>query len=252
VPYADAWAGHGLPIYLPPLVFVKHPEKTAESGIYTRIDKPPLDSGGGAFPAVRVGVTPHELAVLLEVSPNHIMADGVYTGECTGAEESKYDYRTMILTATIETDDRLRVEWELPKRTDDGPEIELTLYLPDAEVWYVAKGTVKGLKDDGTLDIEDAAKTLRDDSELLVSAAALAKAWYGVARASIECALHGIQLSPTVGQMIKACFVRDVLALESNSMVTQVTYDFPTPQTPLGATRISTAHGELDIAAMVL
>jgi hypothetical protein len=102
-----------------------------------------------------------------------------------------YDWQKMVATMAFQSDQRLRVHYELTSgglaRGD-----ELVIHDPTAEVWYIAAGTVIGVEADGTLKRTGAAQVVRNDAErmAMTMAGAIARYWHQRTRAKVT--MNGI------------------------------------------------------------
>jgi hypothetical protein len=190
----------------------------------------------------------------ISAKPNHVLAKNHWN---TGATPRKsdfvpsatngFDYDEIIATVAARTDARLRV---VVDRDGLAPEAEpdrvLRIDVPNAELWWIANGTVKSVGPGGALVRETRSGRdliLRDDSPRLRQIAALAKAWYGKERAAMSLTLNDASASLPIGTYVRK--VSDAQGYQQvNSVVTCVTCDCERQ-----ATTIRTQFGELDVTA---
>lgn len=184
---------------------------------------------------MRLSLADRELAVRIEGKRGHLLAADSWEGADPTLIKPVADYSNLGITVQLELDERLRVEVEVP----DAPGSQTkTIEVPEAVVWYVTPGTVEAI-DDGDL-IPATGGILRDDSEHLRAIAALAKAWYGSARATLDLRIDKqITLSHPVGQLIRAA-LGSVQTVDVGTVVTRREWDFRAWET-----RIQTGFDEL-------
>ncbi|MDD5327409.1 MAG: hypothetical protein PHY02_06295 [Phycisphaerae bacterium] len=200
----------------------------------------------------RVRPLTREAAVEMRFNPQYLASKNHWTE----AEPAKYegvieldgiDYEDIVVTAFLETDQVVQVEFSLG--SFENPRT-LVIDLPDCELWYIVPGTIIGIDENGDL-IEYGVVTpsvptlLRDDTERLFSALAAAVAWYGKQRNKIVITIKDIDAGIPIGTLIENVDVADVGAI--GSVVTELRWDF---QSRSVSTTIITDHGELDIAGI--
>jgi hypothetical protein len=181
-----------------------------------------------------------ELAFDLRYSPRHCLAKGHFGGAAPPTAP-QFDYDDMVVTVCVETDTRPAVEMLLPQ-AGIGRERILTITVPDAAVWIIATGTAVGVKADGTLDIYQGDRILRDDTDRLRHIAALAKAVYGRHRRAVNVRYRGLRLEHPLGTYILAVWKAQVRH-DVESVVTQRVMDYEN-----NSTAIKTGFIELDFA----
>lgn len=187
-----------------------------------RLDDPPDDR-----PGATIAVCDDRPGILLRPAFRHLLAYGYFSGS-GGKHGPRYDYATLAATVSLYTCDRTRVTVSAVEAEPGQVNREKVIDIPDAHLWLVLKGTATDI---GTVEAAD--RYLRDDTAVLVRAAALAKAWYGRARASIACTYSDPMVLDRLGHVISE--VRTSGAIQqAGTMITEITYS-------LGAGRHSTA-----------
>jgi len=173
------------PNYLPPFVILWNQEKEINE----------LADVAG----ISVQAAETEWGVVLNANPNHLLAHGHYDSASRGRGTPVYDYRDIIATVTIEGSQRLKLVYETPGiGEDNGPEddgSEFAIYVPNAELWWIAPGTVVGLYAGQLQFLGDTAvageeqydgnrgRTIRNDADRLVPVMAGALARFNIERA---------------------------------------------------------------------
>lgn len=200
----------------------------------------PLDRDGGAE---------------VRFSPNHLLAKNHFVIANAGPTLATplYDYEKMILTVAMRTDERLRVKVDVTEN-QGGLRRTLEIRIPRAETWYIAKGTVTGIENSKPKrdTRSDKDRIVRDDSVHLRRVAAMAKAWYGTPRATMELTLNDVTIQP-LGAYVRSVIEAAPAAGSAgtvpgepwqapvNSVISQVAYDL------IGMrTTIRTHYQELD------
>jgi len=153
----------------------------------------------------------------------HILARTHWTGAEPSDVEPEFDYSDLVATICVETDELFSVLVE----ADGGPATdaprELIIPVPDAECWFVAEGTVRGVDKDGALIMEpDTPKVVRSDAQRLRQIAAMAKAWYCTPRAAVDLqlsVLDGMAVEP--GHLITTLEISDSETRALNTVVTR-------------------------------
>jgi hypothetical protein len=177
------------------------------------------------------------------------MAKGTFDTEVT--EYSKFlpqvDYRTLMATVCVELDQVLYWKTEV---VGGDPDRKLVVRYPHAEAWVVLAGTVKDVKDDGTLDTTVDDEVVHTDADRLAAAGAYAKGWYGTPRTVLDFTFDSlaplpVELSdaPLKPGMLVGTTAAGGETHSVNSVVTTVSYDLEHQ-----ATRYATGWEELDFA----
>lgn len=147
---------------------------------------------------VGVAVLKTDLGVQLSASPNHRLARGRFdpadSGTAASADdpsddtnEDAIDPRTLAATIAWRSDERLILEAALDADADDGSVIEIE--VPDAEMWWLAPGTIVDVDNDGQpVTSGPAGRVLRNDADRLGAfmAGAVARHLHGRARAEVR------------------------------------------------------------------
>ncbi|HEV7301615.1 MAG TPA: hypothetical protein VGN72_19780 [Tepidisphaeraceae bacterium] len=196
--------------------------------------------GGDGDPSCNVQPLDAEFGVELRLRPNHLIARGTFSSASgtKSKREPVYDYRTLLVTAAIETDQRLRVAVDVP---GGDPKRVLTIDVADAQFWFVLKGTVTDVVG-GKLVRHEADEVVRDDSDQLRQVAAMGRAWYGRRRAALSFTLKYVAdefpAGTFVGSMVDRANDEPV-----NSAISSRTWDFVQ-----GTTTYRTDYCELDLS----
>ena len=239
VPFEDEAENTTEPRYVRPLVFVQHPEHADK---FVQLDRPPAVEGGGAMlPPIAVQLMAHEMALMLKTHPLTMMF-GLTDTAGIFVQQPIYKYTSLDATVAVRTDQHLQVVAEIADRDDAGPEREVLVSVPQAEYWHITPGTVDRVETDGTLHVWDGGTPVRDDSDLLLMVAALAKAWYRKERSAVEITMNYLSPTVRVGSMVEGVFLEgDVIGVEIHTTVSQVRWDFRAQRTYL-----RTQFAELD------
>ena len=227
------------PEFMKPIIIVKNPDDDK----YYHIDK--LSSvnknpGGVSMMDREAGIKIENLKVNHLLGLNHFNPE---TDKATGTTP-EIDYETIIATVFAETDQRLRVEVDVPRANRSETIKTLVIDVEDAELWYVVPGTVIKVKN-GALWGASGNLVRRDDSERLRTIAALAKAWYSRKRAAVRLTVKNIAQYSPVGTFITS--VSSSWHKEQiGTVVSQRTWDFRD-----ATTQMETGFFELDVSAIV-
>ena len=183
-----------------------------------------------------------ELAIRVKFSQNHILGLNHCTKRNLGAGSSdeleRYDWRSMIATVFLETDQRIRVEAEIGNNPKTEAERVLSILADDCELWIVCPYTVEKVKDGkyefvypkGTLHTDDPStllgmyKIVRDDREVLRYIAAMAKAWYSKPRAGITLSIKELAFSGWAGRILGQVSLGTQL-INANTIISSVSWD---------------------------
>jgi len=244
------------PEYLEPFVICKDPE---HGDIYFFINKMDKEM---ARPSANVRMVDREMAVLADFNPaphifalNHMQWDD---NDPHSKYRPEYDYKTMIATVFMETDHPIQVVENIKKAPRTEATKTLVITIPDAEFWYIAPGTIIGLREDGYVNRYRPSGTelpgepnemvgwyiLRDDRDRLREIMALAKVWYSKERAAVKVVDRRIGHFGICGK-----FVRNIRSGVQpkivNTIISSVQWNFVE-----GTTTIETAFLELDVTKM--
>jgi len=179
---------------------------------------------------------------------NHQLAMGHFIpGDFEGSnhsdQEPELDWQSLIATVCCETDERLRVEAYGAQFDGLDWTRELVIDVPTAEYWWIAAETIVGVTDGGLVR-QAAGQALRDDTATLQAIAALAKAWYGQARAKIEIVYKRIEAQYELGQYLEQ--IGSDWHEQVGTVVSSKAWDFAA-----GKTTVQTGYWEVDVAGMV-
>jgi len=140
--------------------------------------------------------------IILNPSPNHLLAKNHWDDANETDKEPLYDYETLVATIAIETDQRFAMVYEIPDaKPSDGT---LVVSVPDAELWWLAPSTVIGVDIHGVLmESPSDGIVLRNDADRMALAMAGAISRYRDARAKMELTFKGLlPRSHWIGQII--------------------------------------------------
>ena len=157
------------------------------------IDHPDPDSQfSKSCEAASIGVSAAQTdwGVCLSASPNHRLAKNHWFPARGTEHPPVFDYERLVATIAFESDQRLRLELEIPDaKPSDGT---LDIEVPDAELWYLAPQTVVDVKGEHELleavpvtqvfTSGDTGRVLRNDVDRLAMVMAGAIARYGSSR----------------------------------------------------------------------
>jgi len=157
-------------------------------------------------------------------------------------EDIGIDYEDILVTAFLETDQMVRIVHAFNYYENQRT---LLITIPDAELWYIAPGTIIGVDENGECIEYGGEPLLRDDRERLRTALDAARAWYGKERNKVTITIREIDPGIPIGTLIENVDVANVGAI--GSVVTSLRWDF---QTQPAATTIMTDFNELDVAGI--
>lgn len=229
--------------YLPPLVFFEHPDHAGE---YFRADQP----GDPELPACQVRMLDDGLG--FEIKPqgdlNHLIAKGSFDagGQAVAVKDPVADYRTMLATVCVATDERLRVVYTCQNFAAIESPRTMVLRVQDAELWYILGDTVFDVSTAGLLTVQNGNALLRDDGDKVRAVAALAAAWYGQDRAQVELTIQGAEPLLPLGSYLRTVS-NSYRRIPVGTVVTENAFDFTTNKT-----RVRTGYWPLDVKATAL
>lgn len=217
------------------------------------------DVGTPDIPDAQVSPERNEMALRVRFRPAHIMAlnqwppavGGPYADPAPSQYVPIYDWETLIATVCVETDQNLQVV----ATASGSPLAEyrrtLVLDVPDAELWYVADGTVVGIDGAGVVErvynaypVGDPLWTpilLRDDRDHLRSLAALAAQWYGVEHVAAHIEVTQLDNYASPGYLVTTVTGGVAQVFTVNSVVSRQSWDFIR-----GVTEIDTGWWDVD------
>lgn len=169
-------------------------------------------------------------------------ADFTPLANCLDEEAAKFDWRDLILTLTVEFDERLMVRW--PTTAADAGDVRrvLRIEVPDARLDYLAPGTVIDVDAAGRLLTTSGGGPLRDDRPRLRTIARLAYAWYGVERNAFTIAWKLLSHQFRIGDLITE--VGGAASLQAvRTPITSVEWNFDD-----GSTTITTDFADLQFS----
>lgn len=212
-------------------------EKYGHNGLNFSVTVRPYDSGPGL--------------VIQPNAPSHVIAgpDWSQQSDAPSAHRQVLDYRTLVVTATIQLDDRVTERWpETSSVQVSNQSAKHVINLgDDVRQDFIRAGTPIGLTDVGDLKTTQASGWIRDDSQYAKDVARLAYEWYQTERQSVRFDVGYLMGEIVVGNLI-SILVFQFSAAAINSLVTAVTYDFDHQ-----STTIDTDRGEeLDFRALAV
>ncbi len=222
------------PEFRTPLVLLQDPE----TDLFVAVEK----MGALNLPSCIVRPLDNGLGLEVRAGTNHELALNHFAGGGASQIEERLDYTTMVATVAAVTDGRLQISEQINEGADADLRRVLVVEVPDAERWFLIKGTVTDVKD-GALVKHRGNIVLRDDVDRLREIAALAKSWYGRRRQRVDLILNALDVIGQIGSFI----TKSTRALERNEAGTVVTsrfYDFEAQ-----TTQIITDFANLDLAA---
>lgn len=167
---------------------IQHPDPPDATDTWLYVEKLTTSD----LEAARFTVSDRELSVYVEPRINHLMALNHFSGASDSdidPSSGGYDYETLIVTAFLKTDARLRTSIDVPGTVATETGRTKIIAVPDAEVWLIAPNTVTDVEDGELVRSPYAYTEVRNDGAYVRAVAALAAAWYGQARATVvlEC-----------------------------------------------------------------
>lgn len=119
---------------------------------------------------ISVSVPQRDWGIVLNASPNHLLAYNHWSEELLGTTEidPRYDYETLVATLAFESDSRLKLGYDVPENMRAGDGSVETLVDEDAEMWVLLPGTVLDLDEENNFVLSpDSTIVLRNDSPRL-------------------------------------------------------------------------------------
>ncbi|QDU61227.1 hypothetical protein Pan216_20810 [Planctomycetes bacterium Pan216] len=168
---------------------------------YHYVDKLGEDIEG----ATSVSVRPldKEMGFELGVSPQHYFANGHFDDADAARVQPEFDYEALLVTATIEVDERQRVTLDGLAENPHETSRELVVEVPGAEYWVIAPWTVWDLDDDGSLLRTQATyRVIRNDLAKLEAYAVAWGAWYLIGRQAVQIPLMTLGLWCRMGAFL--------------------------------------------------
>ena len=178
-----------------------------------------------------------EMGIWCEGGINHLRGLNHFAG--TSDFDAEIDYEEFIATVAIETDEVLQVIARAPGG-GSGIGKELVIEVPDAEMWYVAPGTVSDVTS-GALVFFSGTNIIRDDSARLRAAVIAAYAWYMQPRNILSYTHANVAPFHPPGMMIRSARLVGWAVDAVGTVVTSRVFDYAgTSMT------VRTGYGELD------
>ncbi len=195
-----------------------------------------------------------EMGVLVKGRMNHTFAQNHFgdTDENPTEPEAtsvlpSVDYASMICTVFLPTDVQAKVVYTVPANAWMESGKDLVIEMPEAELWYVAGGTVSEISA-GQLVYHNGgvAQVVRDDTYKLRQVAAAAAAWYGQQRNTFTLEQAGIAPIHRTGRLIRAVATTAFHVENVGTVITQRRFDYRE-----NSMTIQTGYAELDFEALV-
>jgi len=233
---------------MPPLVFLLGSAEEGNRIIqrYYEGSRP----GHSSWASVQVRPDDTEAALWITATPAHLIASADFipgTNANPTVASPVSNWRKMIATVQMETNRHIDVMRRIPGTGVPGEDSEgLVIEIENAELWWVAPGTVVGVREDGTLVRvqESQGMITRDDRAWLRAVAALAEAWHSRARALVRVRQMSIGGLPAPGVMVRR-LSRTVQRQLIGTVITERAVDYIG-----GVTSIQTAYSEIDFQSM--
>jgi len=193
----------------------------ADDGEYYRIEDPDNDNYRGSS----VRVVDDRPGLIVRPRIPHYLGKDVFAGspEASGTAAA-IDYREIVATVSMFTDDRVRVE---VTATDAEPG-EVTkvkrLVVPNAHLWVLAPGTRKSWKASAWEEVAAGGEIVRDDTAILQKVAEMAQVWYGRRRAEIAVEYSELWLLNRLGHVIAEATAAGT-TIPAGTVVTDIHYD---------------------------
>ncbi|HML74943.1 MAG TPA: hypothetical protein PKB02_10660 [Anaerohalosphaeraceae bacterium] len=190
----------------------------------------------------------YQMGVSIRFNPAHLLAknnwDGAEPSQYDDAvDEFGFDWRSILVTAMVETDQYLSAEAVLNAAAENP--VILTLDIPWAELWTVTPGTIVDLDSTNTPVIYGGGYAdLRDDRDIVKQVMAAARAWYGRTQYQAAIVTADFDFTATLGTMLVGLDIDG--AGTHGSCISAIRYSF-------GASpkmEIRTAHAGLNFAQL--
>lgn len=168
-----------LPEPFPGGAWIKDPEKNR----YVPVDKVGFS----------VRTLANTLGVELSGGANHRLAKNDFGGAASSKVEPEYDWKTLYMTIAYELDQRVRLRYELI--SGNSPiGTELTIHVPDAELWLMAPNTVFDVDQESGVLRRSSTETieLRNDIDKLAIVMAAAINRYNLYRSRVTIVTEGL------------------------------------------------------------
>ena len=174
----------------------------------------------------------------------------------TTAEGNGVDFKDMIITATIEWDDRISVTVDSPA-PDSAIDMqgrmlrEMFIDIPDARLDFILPGTVTDIDDAGALTQNTNGEIIRDDRSRITRLAEVAAEWFGRKRQALQLRYNQLR-PPTDGTdtIVIGDLITSIGAVYSdpdvNSVVTSIVYEMTGSPT----TTVETSYAHLDTTSV--
>ncbi len=199
------------------------------------------------------GVSDREMGILIKGRANHTFALNHFgnTGENPTEPEAtnvlpSVDYAEMICTVFLPTDVHAKVVYFIPENAGMESAKDLVIEMPEAEVWYIAGGTVSEISG-GQLVYNNGGlpQVVRDDTHKLRKMAAAAAAWYGQQRNTFTLERAGIAPIHPTGRLIRAVATTAFHVENVGTVITQRRFDYRDNRMT-----IQTGYTELDFEVL--
>lgn len=203
---------------------------------------------------IQVGASGGQQLIALEDWDNAAETKEEYDPETD--EGNGVDFKDMIVTGTIEWDDRIRKRIQSPVPatpfvTSLRPSREMYIDVPDARLDFLLPGTVTDIDDAGALVQSSIGDIIRDDRRRITRIAEVAAEWFGRKRQALQ--LRYKQLRPPTNgsdKIVIGDLITSIGAVysdpEVNSVVTSIVFEMTDSPT----TTVETSFAHLDITSV--
>jgi hypothetical protein len=180
----------------------------------------------GRFHQCHIAPEMNEFGVRIEASPRHHIGKGTFTGPSQFGPE--IDYRTLIVTASYQSDQRQHILVRNPNEHETNR--RLTVTLDEAEYWVASPHTVVGVNGTGDLTyINPDEMILRNDLPKLQAVAAFMEAYFFQTRQALSITVPYISATPGTSQEL-GVFITNIVGLQTvepvKAVVTSQVFDF--------------------------
>lgn len=149
----------------------------------------------------------------------------VFAGTVPSETEAVVDYREIVATVSMYTDERVRVEVDAQETEPGEVEKVKRIAIPGAHCWVLAPGTCLSWKGGAWETVVLGGLTIRDDVPILQNVAKMARAWYGRRRATVSCTYKEMALLDRLGHVIQEVTAAGT-TVPAGTVITRIDYDF--------------------------
>mgnify|MGYP001613546718 CR=1 FL=1 len=190
------------PEFQPLLAVMRDPLAVDGAGaakeFYYLIDKP----AEGGPPSVGVAPLDRALGINLHTTHPQTLARDHWAGAAATQHAQELDYRDLIATIALETDQRLRVRIQNLSWPQHHTNRKYRVTMPNVHYWRAAPGTVLGTDKGALKKIDSKNLKIRDDGDKLKAFAAFLRYFFGVHRQAVEIPIALLGTFAPLGSMI--------------------------------------------------